>query len=134
MSRIQPKQPRQRLDPESYDRLRQQVLQRDGWRCQCCGTRSKLEVHHQEFRSHEGNDLEANLITLFRMSLTGPSRCEASDGLSVWVRPTARRTVTNLHSCRGISERLYGQADNLGPPIPVKFWHLMSEVGGLTRD
>ena len=64
MSRIQPKQPRQRLDPESYDRLRQQVLQRDGWRCQCCGTRSKLEVHHQEFRSHGGNDLEANLITL----------------------------------------------------------------------
>ncbi len=44
--------------------LRQQVLRRDGWRCQLCGTRSNLEVHHQQFRSHSGHDSEENLITL----------------------------------------------------------------------
>ena len=53
-----------RLDPSSYESLRQEVLNRDGWRCQSCGTMSKLEVHHREFRSHSGADSEENLITL----------------------------------------------------------------------
>ncbi len=44
--------------------LRQQVLRRDGWRCQSCGTMSNLEVHHKQFRSHSGADSEENLITL----------------------------------------------------------------------
>ena len=58
------KLPRVRLDAASYERLRQQVLRRDGWRCQACGRMSTLEVHHQEFRSHSGADSEENLITL----------------------------------------------------------------------
>jgi hypothetical protein len=58
------KQTRLRLDPVSYERLREQVLRRDGWRCQCCGSRSNLEVHHQEFRSQGGDDSEKDLITL----------------------------------------------------------------------
>jgi len=43
-----------RLHPVSYEGLRQQILRRDGWRCQSCGTMSILEVHHREFRSHSG--------------------------------------------------------------------------------
>ena len=53
-----------RLDPISYEALRQQILWRDGWRCQFCGARSNLEVHHQHFRGHSGDDAEENLITL----------------------------------------------------------------------
>ncbi len=53
-----------RLDPLSYENLRQQILRRDGWRCQSCGTMSNLEVHHREFRSRAGPDSEENLITL----------------------------------------------------------------------
>ena len=64
MSSIAPKHQRLKLDPISFESLRQQVLHRDGWRCQSCGAMSNLEVHHQEFRSHLGNDLEENLITL----------------------------------------------------------------------
>jgi 5-methylcytosine-specific restriction endonuclease McrA len=64
MSSNQPRLPRLRLDAASYERLRQQVLHRDGWRCQSCGTMSNLEVHHKELRSHLGDDSEANLITL----------------------------------------------------------------------
>jgi 5-methylcytosine-specific restriction endonuclease McrA len=64
MSSIGPKSQRLRLDAESYEGLRQQVLRRDGWRCQLCGTMSNLEVHHREFRSHSGQDSEENLITL----------------------------------------------------------------------
>jgi ATP-dependent DNA helicase RecQ len=53
-----------RLDPLSYESLRQQILRRDGWRCQSWGTMSNLEVHHRKFRSHSGADSEENLITL----------------------------------------------------------------------
>jgi 5-methylcytosine-specific restriction endonuclease McrA len=53
-----------RLDPLDYECLRQQVLRRDNWRCQSCGTMSNLETHHQQFRSHLGEDSERNLITL----------------------------------------------------------------------
>jgi 5-methylcytosine-specific restriction endonuclease McrA len=64
VSRVRPKDARLRLDPELYEQLRNQVLRRDGWRCQSCGTRSSLEVHHKEFRSHSGDDSEQNLVTL----------------------------------------------------------------------
>jgi 5-methylcytosine-specific restriction endonuclease McrA len=64
MKMIRPKAVPLRLDPLSYDSLRQQILHRDGWRCQSCGTMSNLEVHHREFRSHSGSDAEENLITL----------------------------------------------------------------------
>lgn len=64
MSSIGAKLPRLRLDPVPYEAIRQQVLRRDGWRCQLCGAMSNLEVHHKEFRSHAGNDSEENLITL----------------------------------------------------------------------
>ena len=59
-----PKQPRLRLNLELYERLREQVLRRDGWRCQSCGTMSNLEVHDKEFRSQAGDDSEQNLIAL----------------------------------------------------------------------
>ncbi len=53
-----------RLSGEEYAKLRRQVLERDGWRCQGCGRRTNLEVHHQEFRSRIGDDEENNLISL----------------------------------------------------------------------
>ena len=61
---IRPKAAPSRLDPLSYESLRQQILSRDGWRCQSCGAMTNLEVHHKEFRSHSGEDSEENLITL----------------------------------------------------------------------
>ena len=44
--------------------LRQQILRRDNWRCESCGTMLNLDVHHSEFRSHSGSDSEENLATL----------------------------------------------------------------------
>src|SRR6266496_4978938 len=41
-----------KLATPDYEALRQRVLRRDGWRCQFCGSRTNLEVHHQHFRSH----------------------------------------------------------------------------------
>jgi len=58
MSLIGPKLALLRLDPVAYERLRRQVLRRNGWRCQSCGTMVNLEVHHKQFRSHSGDDIE----------------------------------------------------------------------------
>ncbi len=56
-----------RLDTDSiYDELRRQVLDRDGWKCQFCGARENLDIHHLTFRSHSGPNEEENLITLCR--------------------------------------------------------------------
>ncbi len=72
-----------RLDPLSYESLRQQILRRDGWRCQSCGAMTSLEVLHREFRSHSGSDSEENLITLC-------SACHASvhEGKRAFLFPT----------------------------------------------
>jgi 5-methylcytosine-specific restriction endonuclease McrA len=59
-----PKQAPIRLEQQDYQELRDQVLRRDGWRCQLCGSMSNLEVDHKQFRSHSGLDHESNLITL----------------------------------------------------------------------
>jgi ATP-dependent DNA helicase RecQ len=64
VNQIRAKNPRLRLTPELYEVVRQQVLRRDGWRCQSCGLMSNLEVHHKDFRSQSGDDSEENLITL----------------------------------------------------------------------
>jgi 5-methylcytosine-specific restriction endonuclease McrA len=64
MNAIRPKVTRLRLDPVSYEALRQQVLRRDSWRCQSCGAMSNLEIHHMQLRSRSGDDSEENLITL----------------------------------------------------------------------
>src|SRR5579863_5934307 len=53
-----------RIGTRNYKDLREGVLRRDGWRCQLCGSRANLEIHHQQFRSHSGEDTEDNLITL----------------------------------------------------------------------
>ena len=64
MKKIPAKSPRLRLDSTSYAKLQRQVLERDGWRCQVCGSMQNLQVHHLKFRSHSGSDEEQNLITL----------------------------------------------------------------------
>jgi 5-methylcytosine-specific restriction endonuclease McrA len=64
MSVLRQRKPRQKLDPDNYRTLRKQVLERDGWRCQSCGSLRNLEVHHRKFRSRLGDDTVENLITL----------------------------------------------------------------------
>jgi len=64
VNRLLPKRSRLRLDATLYEQLRNQVLTRDGWRCQACGAMSNLEVHHRKFRTQSGDDSEQNLITL----------------------------------------------------------------------
>ena len=64
MNQVRPKRAPLRLEPDVYERLRNRILRRDGWRCQLCGAMSNLEVHHKNFRSQSGDDSESNLVTL----------------------------------------------------------------------
>ena len=54
VNRILPKQPRLRLDPELYERLREQVLRRDGWRCQFAGADRILRFTTRNFAAKAG--------------------------------------------------------------------------------
>jgi 5-methylcytosine-specific restriction endonuclease McrA len=53
-----------KLGKQIYRRLMTRVLERDGWRCQKCGSLEKLQVHHKIKRSQQGDDSLANLVTL----------------------------------------------------------------------
>jgi 5-methylcytosine-specific restriction endonuclease McrA len=59
-----PKRPRVKLEPEAYAHLCREVLDRDGWKCQNCGSASELQLHHLCFRSALGDDDVENLIIL----------------------------------------------------------------------
>jgi len=58
------KRPRIGLEANSYRALHREILARDGWRCQQCGSLSELEVHHIWHRSQQGEDSDHNLVTL----------------------------------------------------------------------
>jgi 5-methylcytosine-specific restriction endonuclease McrA len=46
---------------------RQTVLARAGWRCQACGVRRRLDVHHVVKRSQGGSDFDLDrLVALCR--------------------------------------------------------------------
>ena len=53
-----------KLGIRAYRRIMKRVLERDGWRCQKCGSLENLQVHHQIQRSQQGNDALENLVTL----------------------------------------------------------------------
>ena len=47
--------------------IRKKVLSRAGWRCQACGVRRRLDVHHIVKRSQGGSDFDLNqLVALCR--------------------------------------------------------------------
>jgi 5-methylcytosine-specific restriction protein A len=64
MNTIRHRKPRRTLNPDAYRKLRMNVLERDGWRCQSCGISESLQVHHIRSRSALGDDTAENLITL----------------------------------------------------------------------
>ena len=64
MVHLRQKRPRLKLSLKEYNLLRKKVLDRDGWRCQVCGSSTDLHVHHLVRRSRLGDDAFDNLITL----------------------------------------------------------------------
>ncbi len=58
------RRPKYSIQHQEAADLRLRVLQRDGWRCQQCGSKMNLHVHHMIHLSQLGASSLANLITL----------------------------------------------------------------------
>jgi 5-methylcytosine-specific restriction endonuclease McrA len=52
------------LTGKAYKALCREVFTRDGWRCKICRAREGLHAHHIKFRSHGGDDIRSNLLTV----------------------------------------------------------------------
>ena len=53
-----------KLGKQAYRRLMTRIFERDGWRCQKCGSLEHLQIHHKVHRSQQGDDALRNLVTL----------------------------------------------------------------------
>jgi len=53
-----------KLGRQIYRRLVKRVLERDGWRCQKCGSLKNLHIHHKIKLGHQGSGSLENLVTL----------------------------------------------------------------------
>jgi len=78
-------------DRPSYRALHRAILERDGWRCQRCGSMRGLQVHHILSRSLLGGEAEESLITLYG-----------------WCH--------NEERCKPFCSRIFAQCRLLGPP------------------
>lgn len=52
------------LGPEGYRQVCENVIKRDSWRCQWCGSMKNLQAHQIQARSRLGDDVAENLIAL----------------------------------------------------------------------
>ncbi len=64
MTRVTGPERQIRLNGNAYRELCVKILERDCWKCQHCGRREQLQVHHLVHRSQSGADSEENLIVL----------------------------------------------------------------------
>ena len=64
MQGLRQKRPRLNLSAGDCKLLHRRVLERDGWRCQNCGSSENLHKHHLTKRSRLGDDGLDNLIRL----------------------------------------------------------------------
>lgn len=66
------------LKTRRWQALRQEILERDGWKCRCCGERRRLEVDHIEpVRDAPGKSFDpANLQVLCASCHTRKTRIE----------------------------------------------------------
>jgi 5-methylcytosine-specific restriction endonuclease McrA len=53
-----------KLGKQMYQQVMKRVLERDGWRCQKCGSLENLQVPHKIKRSQQDSDSLLNLVTL----------------------------------------------------------------------
>ena len=79
--RLRQKRPRHKLDPAKYA-IWTQVLERDGWRCQECGSMGGLDVHHMKPSTQLGGEVMYGCIIFIITIIT--SIMERPDGQSLF--------------------------------------------------
>ena len=75
-------------DRKIWTRLRQQLLDRDGWACRTCGRRGRMEVDHVRPLS-DGGDMYSvgNLQTLCRACHIRKTRIENTARMEYIIKP-----------------------------------------------
>lgn len=89
------------LSPADYACVREEMYERDGWRCFECGRSDTLTPHHITPRSQGGSDTLENLITLClddHQRMDGGQWRAARERLLAW---TERRVRLPRRSARG---------------------------------
>jgi len=86
------------LKTRRWQVLRLLILERDGWKCRCCGDRRRLEVDHiRPVRSRPGLSFDAaNLQTLCASCHTKKSRIECGHKPVDPTRQAWRNAVSEL--------------------------------------
>ena len=85
-----------------YANTKAYVLARDNYTCQHCGGKSKdprLHVHHLVFRTHNGSDEEANLLTLCKTCHNGV-HAETINLIQTGNKKGTLRHATQMNSIR----------------------------------
>jgi hypothetical protein len=134
MNGVRQKPARIQFDPMLPDQLRNQVLRRDGWRCQSCGAMSNLEVHHKEFRSRSGM-----IQTRTDYSVRHLPRQSASPHRRTRAREIRRGSLLLGHQLLGGTVTLGGAVAEtlptirgwavLGQPAPLCRGEVQSDIG-----
>lgn len=99
---------------------RREVLARDGYRCQQCGSSGPLCVHHVVYRSDGGSDDLDNLATLCVECHTDKHQPDGWNALmrySALVNVERQRVALHELYSRFIAA-LYGQSN-----LPCDLWH-----------
>jgi HNH endonuclease len=86
------------------DRLRKEVMERDGWHCRWCGAGpgDNLDVHHIEYRRGHSYDVEPNLISLCRSCHSFVHGAKPNRRGERIIKGTAQEVLTYLTTNGGI--------------------------------
>jgi 5-methylcytosine-specific restriction endonuclease McrA len=86
-----------------------EVRSRAGWRCQACGRRGRLDVHHVIKRSRGGSDFDLDRLVAL---------CRACHDQTDAPLAAGRLTVTPLGDGRFTFEVVHGPAKYRSPSVP----------------
>ena len=50
-----------------WERVKREVMKRDGRKCRCCGSREQVDPHHIKFKSAGGGDSTKNVAAICRV-------------------------------------------------------------------
>ena len=92
-----------------WEAIQSQVRSRAGWRCQACGRRSRLDVHHVIKRSRGGSDFDLDRLVAL---------CRACHDQTDAPLAAGRLIVTPLGEGCFTFEVVHGPAKYQGPSLP----------------
>jgi len=119
MTPIRPRSPRIKLDPEAYARLRRQILKREHWRCQYCGSTAE-NLDHVVPRSRGGPHTWENVVASCRScNARKEDRLPTECGMALRHSPVAPHATTSLIASAGPIDPVWHQYLGRAEAVPA---------------